>query len=41
MAQSNRFDCLKISRTEVGINLEVNCLCLGDLHIFYDESEAP
>ena len=31
MAQSNRFDGLKISRTEAGINLEVNCLCLGDL----------
>ena len=26
MAQSIRFDCLKISRTEVGINLEVNWL---------------
>ena len=28
MAQSIRFDCLKILRTEVSINLEVNCLCL-------------
>ena len=29
MAQSIRIDCLKITRTEVGINLEVNwpCLC--------------
>ena len=28
MARSIRFDCLKILRTEVSINLEVNCLCL-------------
>ena len=27
-------DCLKISQTEVGINLEVNWLCLGDLAHF-------
>ena len=29
MARSIRFDCLKILRTEVGINLEVKwpCLC--------------
>ena len=26
MAQAIRFDCLKISRTEVSINLEVNWL---------------
>ena len=31
MALSVRFDCLKISQTEVGINLEVNWLCLCDL----------
>ena len=29
--QSIRFDCLKILWTEVGINLEVNWLCLCDL----------
>ena len=29
-----RFDCLKISRTEVGINLEVNWLCLCNLAHF-------
>ena len=31
MVQSIRFDCLKILWTEVGINLEVNWLCLCDL----------
>ena len=31
MALSVRFDCLKISQTEVGINLEVNWLCVCDL----------
>ena len=31
MALSVRFDCLKISQTEVGINLKVNWLCLWDL----------
>ena len=37
MAPSIRFDCLKISRTEVGINLEVhaNWLCLCDLAHFF------
>ena len=35
MAQSITFDCLKISRTEVGINLEVNWLCLCDLAHFF------
>ena len=34
MARSIRFDCLKILRTEVSINLEVNCLCLCDLAHF-------
>ena len=34
MARSVRFDCLKISQTEVGINLEVNWLCLCDLAHF-------
>ena len=34
MAQSIRFDCFKISRTEVGKNLEVNWLCLCDLANF-------
>ena len=40
MARSIRSDCLKISRTEVGINLEVNWLCLCDLAHFYGESKA-
>ena len=42
MARSIRFDCLKISQTEVGINLEVhaNWLCLCDLAHFYDKSKA-
>ena len=31
MVQSIRFDCLKILWTEVGVNLEVNWLCLRDL----------
>ena len=31
MARPIRFDCLKTSRTEVSINLEVNWLCLCDL----------
>ena len=31
MAQSIRYDCLKILQTEVGMNLEVNWLCLCDL----------
>ena len=34
MVQSIRFDCLKISRTEVSINLEVNWLCVCDLAHF-------
>ena len=35
MARFMRFDCLKIARTEVGINLEVNWLCLCDLKHFF------
>ena len=35
MGQSIRFDCLKISRTEVSINLEVNWLCVCDLAHFF------
>ena len=35
MVQSVRFDCLKISRTEVSINLEVNWLCVCDLPHFF------
>ena len=35
MAQSIRFDCLKILRTEVGMNLEVNWLCLCDLAFYF------
>ena len=31
MVQSIRFDCLKMLWTEVGVNLEVNWLCLCDL----------
>ena len=34
MVQSIRFDCLKISRTEVIINLEVNWLCVCNLAHF-------
>ena len=34
MVKSIRSDCLKISRTEVVINLEVNWLCLCDLAQF-------
>ena len=34
MVRSIRFDCLKISRTEVAVNLEVNWLCLCDLAHF-------
>ena len=34
MVKSIRFGCLKISRTEVVINLEVNWLCLCDLAHF-------
>ena len=40
MVRSIRFDCLIISETEVGINLEVNWFCLCDWHIFCDESKA-
>ena len=40
MAQSIRFDCLKILKTEDGINLEVNWNCLCDLAHFYEESKA-
>ena len=40
MAQSFRFDCLKISQAEVSINLEVNWLCHAIWHIFYDQSKA-
>ena len=35
MGQSIRFDCLKISRTEVSINLEVNWLSVCDLAHFF------
>ena len=35
MVQSIRFDCLKISRTEVSINLEVNWLSVCDLAHFF------
>ena len=34
MAQSIRFDCLKILQTEDSINLEVNWNCLCDLAHF-------
>ena len=34
LARSVKCDCLKISQTEVGINLEVNWLCLWDLAHF-------
>ena len=40
MARSIRFDRLKISCKEFGINLEVNWLCLCNLAHFYDESKA-
>ena len=33
-------DCLKMSRTEVGINLEVTGFVYAIWHIFYDESKA-
>ena len=40
MAPSIRSDCLKISRIEVGINLEINWLCLCDLaHIFMTKTK--
>ena len=35
MVQSIRFDCLKISQTEVSINLEVNWLSVCDLAHFF------
>ena len=41
MARSIRFDCLKILRAEVSINLEVNCLCLYVIwQHFYDKSKG-
>ena len=41
IAQSIRFDCLKISWTEVGTILGINWIRLCDLaHFFYDESKA-
>ena len=42
MARSIRFDCLKISQTEVGINLEVhaNWLCLCDLAHFLRQKQS-
>ena len=40
MARSIRFDCLKISWTEVGINFEVNSFVYAIWHIFYDKSKA-
>ena len=40
MARSIRFDCLKISWTEVGINFKVNSFVYVIWHIFYDESKA-
>ena len=39
MVLSIRFDCLKISQTEVGVNLKVNWLYVI-WHIFYDENKA-
>ena len=40
MQSGSRFHCLKISRTEVSINWEVNWLCLCNLAHFCDESKA-
>ena len=40
VARSVRFDCLRISRTEVSINLEVNWLCLCNVAHFFHESKA-
>ena len=40
MARSIRFDCLKISWTEVGINFDVNSFVYAIWHVFYDESKA-